>query len=358
MSGKGSAGRSGSGASAASRPARLNSGESADRAGAGAGGSAGPGKVSRAGAAAATGPTGSGTRQGRVTDYVQRLNSGQPHRFHSPGKRARTSEGNECSSVSSCEDVSRGRDQQSQPGSLITVEVMKELLREERESMRDFIREEISRATETFRSELAEQKSRILELESHVEAQGVFIDELEHRLRGREDRTADLEAALDQVEADQKSSDLIFSGSAIPPPPQPAEGRGPPEDVTGVALGLLRQHLPAVELKREDIVSCTRIARGKKLLCKFSRAGPLSPRYQLYDSRFSLKDSRTDDKLFISEHLSKARFDIFQKLLQEKRAKRVHSVFSKNGVVFCRVVMHGRKIRVTHAQQIPDVLKG
>ncbi|KAF0298187.1 hypothetical protein FJT64_004437 [Amphibalanus amphitrite] len=144
---------------------------------------------------------------------------------------------------------------------------MKELLREERESLRDFIREEISRTTETFRSELAEQKNRIVELESHVEAQGVFIDELERRLRGREDRTADLEAALDQVEADQKSSDLILSGSAIPPPPQPAEGRGPPEDVAGVALGLLRRHLPAVELKREDIVSCTRIARGKKLLC-------------------------------------------------------------------------------------------
>ena len=130
------------------------------------------------------------------------------------------------------------------------------------------------------------------------------------------------------------------------------------EDVAGVALDILRRRLPAVEVRREDLVSCTRIARGKKLLCKFSRTGPSTPRYQLYDSRFSLKDSRSDDTLYISEHLSKVRFDIFQKLLQEKRAKKVHSVFSKNGVVFCRVVMHGRKIRVSDAQQIPEVLRG
>ena len=259
--------------------------------------------------------------------------------------------------MSSSEDVSRSKDERYQPGTLITVEVMKELLREERESLKDFIREEISLVTDALRSELAEQRSRVLELEQHVEAQGVVIDEMEGRLRQREDRTAELEEALDQVEADQKSGDLIFAGSAIPPPPAITD-YSRPEDVTAVTLELLRRHLPTVELSREDFVSCTRIAQGKKLLCKFSRSGPLSPRYQLYDSRFSLKDSRDEDRLYISENLSKVRFHIFQKLLQEKRAKRLYSVFSKNGAVFCKAVKHGRKIRVSYVQQIPEVLRG
>ena len=311
--------------------------------------------VSRPGAAAAAG---GGARQGRVTDFVRRIDAGQPHRYQSPGERARTSEGGDRSSVSSCEDVSQIKDVRYQPGAPITVEVMKKLLREERESLRSFIREEISLVAESLRTELAAQKTRVLDLEQHVEAQGAFIGELEGKLRQREDRMAELEVALDQVEADQKRGDLILSGTAIPPPLDTADSGGPPEDVTGVVLDLLKRRLPTVEVRREDIASCSRIARGKKLLCKFSRTGPSTPRYQLYDSRFSLKDSRPDDRLFISEHLSKARFDIFQKHLQEKRAKNVHSVFRKNGVVFCRVMMHGRKIIVTDAQQIPEVLRG
>ena len=139
---------------------------------------------------------------------------------------------------------------------------------------------------------------------------------------------------------------------------RPHGGSRPSEDVTAVTLDVLKRHLPTVELRREDIASCIRVARGKKIICKFFRTGPLTPRYRLYDSRFSLKDSRPEDRLYISENLSKARFDIFQKLLQEKRAKNVHSVFSKNGAVFCRVAMHGRKIRVSHTQQIPEVLRG
>ena len=350
MAGKGTASRPANKGPASAQP---GSGGSAVRPG--GGGPAGPAEVSRPGTSAAGV---SGVRQGRVTDFVRRLNSGQSQRYHSPGKRARTSEGNECSSVSSCEEVSRSKEERHHPGSLITVEIMKDLLREKRKSLRDFIREEISQVADVLHSEIAELRTRVMELEQHAEAQGVVIDDLECRLHQRENRTAELEAALDQVEADQKAGDLILSGTAIPPPPAPTEGREPPEDVTAVTLDVLKRHLPTVELRREDIASCIRVARGKKIICKFFRTGPLTPRYRLYDSRFSLKDSRPEDRLYISENLSKARFDIFQKLLQEKRAKNVHSVFSKNGAVFCRVAMHGRKIRVSHTQQIPEVLRG
>ena len=48
-------------------------------------------------------------------------------------------------------------------GARITVDVMKELLRKGRESLRSFIREEIALVMETLRTELAEQKSRAVE---------------------------------------------------------------------------------------------------------------------------------------------------------------------------------------------------
>lgn len=356
MVGKGGRSTSGKAAAGPARPASRPGGGSADR----------PADLDRSAparpAAAGTSASG-GSRQGRVTDYVRRIDTQQ--RFQSPSKRARSSETRDDSPASSAEDfTSRCRgDAHLQPDSPVTVGVMQQLLCQERDSLRSFLREEISRVTEVLRAELNEQSSRIQQLEQHVEAQGVVIDELERRLLDREDRTAGLEEALDQVEADQKCNDLIFSGTAVPPRPSPPAGNagdnrgGPLEDVTDVTISMLRRHLPAIELKREDIVSCRRIGNGKKILCKFSRGDTSSPRYQLYDKRFALKDSPPENKLFINEHLSKRRLDIFQKLLQEKGAKRLHSVFSKNGVVFCTVMRYGRKIRVTSADQIPHALR-
>ena len=61
----------------------------------------------------------------------------------------------------------------------------------------------------------------VLEMEQHVQAQGLVIDYLECWLCQREDRTMELEVVLDKVEANQKAGDLILSSMVIPPLPTP-----------------------------------------------------------------------------------------------------------------------------------------
>ena len=63
-------------------------------------------------------------------------------------------------------------------------------------------------------------------------------------------------------------------------------------------------------------------------------------------------------RLYVSENLTRKRQDIFQALLNEKRQKRLYTVFTKHGEVFCKTMQHGRKIRVDSLDAIPDALRG
>lgn len=145
---------------------------------------------------------------------------------------------------------------------------------------------------------------RVLDLENHVEQQGVEIDTLRSAVDRRDDRISELERAVTELEMERNRSFLIFDGPAVPPPPAGQESWE--ENVTETVVKTVRKYLPDIEVRKDDIVQSYRVGRGKKIVCQFVSVGRNSIRERIYQSRVKLgKDEsgqrrERDDQLFVN----------------------------------------------------------
>ena len=343
--------------------------------------------------------------QSSVKDMIQRLDRhrGDGTRSESPTKRPRKD--SLSGSVSSVSSVSVSA--ADQPLTELT-------LRSVMQNMTQQIRGDIASEFATVREEIGRMSTRIRDLEKHIEERDNFIEDIESRLRNRESRVEELEEEMDKISNEHKKRDLIFSGSAVPAPPAQAWA----EDVTATAVTMLARCLPDVPVAAGDIDECFRVARGKRIVCRFRKSGRGSVRDEVYENRFGTRhtarragvpansaaaggsDALNDapvsspagdalpesvepapggatpadhrrntatstgseraaatQQLYVSENLTRRKQDIFHALLAEKRAQKLYTVFTKNGEVFCKTMQYGRKIRVESMGKIPYVLR-
>lgn len=339
-------------------------------------------------------------RQGSVKDMIQRLDGTRAgsDRNRSPCKRPRSDPRRDSTSSSSSTDEAS-----EQPLTEQTLRaVMKRMARQ--------IRDDISTQFDSLRDEISKMGTRITDLERHVEERDNYIQDVEQRLQDRETRVAELEEEVDHFSSLSRRKDLILSGSAIPPAPAQIWT----EDVTTTAVAVLSCCLPAIAVCKEDIEESYRIAKGKRIVCRFREVGKGSIRDRIYESRLSARPraegntagaSRSsgspvsalgdggdlaNDKgrpgmmtvtegdvghvtggdgrragpgsgsagpvLYINENLTRRRQEIFQALLTERRSGRLYTVFTKNGEVFCKTMQYGRKIRVDSMHKIAQIL--
>lgn len=292
-------------------------------------------------------------QQKSVKDMIHRLDRpGQAGpRSASPSKKRRMSRERSPSTASSGD----ASDSEVVPGQPLTeVTLQRALLK-----MADRIKSDMAAEFIQLREDLSQLHGRIRELEQHVSERDHHIDNLERRISDRDMRISELGEEVDRLHTEQRRKDLIFSGAAIPSPPTEHWK----EDVVETAVSLLGKSMPDVSVSRNDIEDAFRIGKKKMIICKFRDAGKLSVRDRIYEERFKLRaissaDSGTGPKpLYVSENLSPYRQAILQALVKEKQAKKLYTVFSQNGVVFCKTMQHGRKIRVHTLEMIPTVLR-
>ena len=124
----------------------------------------------------------------------------------------------------------------------------------------------------------------------------------------------------------------------------------PTEDVEAALITMLNSAFPDLGLQRSDIERVHRT--GKKIWCRFVKSGAGSKRDQLYNGRLSLRDNRKGNELYISECLTKARQELFAKLLAYKKDKKIYTVFTRYGSVFVKEQQYGRNIRVDDASAL------
>ena len=123
-----------------------------------------------------------------------------------------------------------------------------------------------------------------------------------------------------------------------------AERRSREQTQENALISLLNSAFPGLNLQASDIDRFH--GNGKKIWCRFVRSGPGSIRDRLYRERFTLRSRDRENALFIHESLSKTRQEIFQKLLDLKRNKKLYTVFSRHGSVFFKEIQYGQNTRV------------
>ena len=245
--------------------------------------------------------------------------------------------------------------------------VREELRSTMREEMRDMMREELDAMRRQIQTDIERS------LQPVIEGLQQRVRDIEEHIRGRDNSTErfrkyaaeimsqmdPISKTVDEVAAEVRRPVLMLSGGAVPLPveQQDQRGRNVPEDVTPVVIDVVRKILPDIPLQRDDISSCFRVGQKRKLVVKFNSSGPNTMRERLYQGRFDLMKRRNvpvQEQLWINESLSPQRQSYMTALLAAKKDGRIHSTFSRDGVVYFRPSQHEAIIKV----DAPGKLRG
>lgn len=296
-----------------------------------------------------------------VRDMIERLDQRVDRVHSSPSKKRRVSRHStsSCASDISTQDTSAAVTNTAEARLPITRDDLRLIVREELSAFKS----EISRKIEdAVQSALAGVNARISELEAHVNVRDEELNQVHTLAKECKRHLLDMEKFVDDMAAEGRLPTLVISGGAVPPPPpvERAENRRPvPEDTTALAIEVLKKSLPDVAIKKEDIISSFRVQKSRKLVVKFAACGPYTVRDRVYQGRFSLMGEKDKDrKLFISEALTPFRQDMFQALLAAKKAKRIYSVFTRDGSVFFKPTEHERSVWVRNWGVIREYTDG
>ena len=156
---------------------------------------------------------------------------------------------------------------------------------------------------------------------------------------------------------------LRFAGApAAGPPAGWASGRGGPEgeqtpreDVQDIVIRAVKDNL-GITLPREEIDRAHRMSEGRKIIVRFLRSGESSIRDRIYQQRLQ-QTGRSDGRLFVNESLTAAR-QIFNSVLELKKAGKVYTVFTRWGNVFAKEVQYGVSVRVNNEASFSNFVRG
>ena len=166
---------------------------------------------------------------------------------------------------------------------------------------------------------------------------------------------------MDEVEREKNAPYLVLDGAGLQPPPNTEPWK---EDVTDAAIKTLNKYMPDVEVSPSDFITCYRVARGKKIMCKFTRYGNNSVRDQIYEGRVKL--ARTPDgrpreqseALYVNEVLSHDLYEVVKQLRDARKNRIIYSVFTVYGHIYVKPSQFGAKRRVRSRQELDQVLRG
>ena len=286
----------------------------------------------RPGAAGARGAS----SQGNVRSMIAKLSEGRSSYSRSPSKRQR----GRSDEYDSDPDLPMTPREQELMGQLTPA-----MLQTELKKMSEVLLQKMDQSTERLSREFTAMKQRIQDLEKHVEDQGAVIDELRGVVEERDQRVRDLECVMQDIQMEQNRPCLVFDGEGVPPPPSQQTWT---EDVSRTVIGMVGKYLPDVSVTKEDIDQCYRVAKGRKIVCKFTRCGRDSPRDVIYEKRASMgrdengQRREKSDSLFVNEVLTEGAQSAYAKLRKAKRDKLIHTVFTRGGRIYVRIFL-GRK---------------
>ena len=226
-------------------------------------------------------------------------------------------------------------------------------------AIRQMLNSGIASVISAFEAKFESMGRRLSILESEVMDKDNEIQRLGYQLAHQIQVNESLQAQVESMDVNRRLASLIFTCDDF-------GRRSAGEDMEEKVVRLLNERIQGLSLTSSDIHAAHRLQRDDKVIVKFTKR---SVRDRIYDARFSLtthgagtaglrsgpadtsglRSGYRSSNLYISESLTAFNQSIYNQLLQMRRTsggRKVASVFSRRGLVFCRTVKGGPNIRV------------
>lgn len=200
-----------------------------------------------------------------------------------------------------------------------------------------------------FDQKIASLESKVEKLEGQVFEKDHLIDELRSKAQRSELRLSGLEEQVEDMERNSRSSNLIFWSEQL-------GKRVEEENIAAKTIKLINESFPTITVSRQDFTAIHRLPGDNSVICSFASK---NLRNEVFSERFCLnrKEVAARGKVFVNESLTKAKREIFSKLLDLKRQGRIWTAFTKNGVPCLKMLKESSPERIHSMQQLDDVLR-
>ena len=132
-----------------------------------------------------------------------------------------------------------------------------------------------------------------------------------------------------------------------------AAGSTEEENVGRQVISVLQARMPWLNLREQDIDRAHRLpGPNHRVIVKFVQSGAGSKRDLLLTRRTEL---RGYNDLFVNESLTAQNGQIFRALLQAKKDKKIYTVFTRGGVVFCKTEQFSTRTRVDSVAKLAEL---
>ena len=271
------------------------------------------------------------------------------------------------------------------------------------DKMTAFISSELHSLRDVIQSQLETLSTRLSDLERHTEARDQIIDDLSQELKESREEIARIKARAEESEIISRLPCLVLSGGAMaarPAPPLPAGGpaadgpppgaaaggppcdqeqrrpaarAGPgeasgagrgarlrsgenvseePEDIHALVVRTLNQNMSGLNMCENDIDRAHRLpGPNNRVIVRFVRSGAGSVRDRVMWRRLELSGK----ELYVNESLTPLRGQIYRSLLNAKKEKKLHTVFTRGGHVFFKPEKFGKSVRVDSLDRVREL---
>ena len=191
--------------------------------------------------------------------------------------------------------------------------------------------------------------SKIDKLEGQMFERDQVIDELQGSLRVSKEKIAALEEQVEDLERHSRAANLIFWSEQL-------GKRTDGEDIAAMTVKLINDSFPTRTVSKQDFTAIHRLSKDNSVICCFVNK---NLRNEIYAERLSLRSGRvsTKGRLFVSESLTRAKREVFSKLLDLKRKQVIWTAFTKNGIPCLKLLKESSPVRIFSLQQLDLVLQ-
>ncbi|KAF0287340.1 hypothetical protein FJT64_001465 [Amphibalanus amphitrite] len=206
-----------------------------------------------------------------------------------------------------------------------------------------------------FETKFNSMQQRIDVLEGEVMDRDVEIRSLHEQLVRQGKALEEQQERTEGIDLNRRLSTLILTCDDF-------ISKTTDEDVEQKISQVLNQRFPWLNMTPKDIQSAHRLQANNKVIVRFVKR---RMRDAVYEGRFELvnrtaRDARRLSPLYITESLTPKNREVYSYLLEARKpvnGSKITSVFSRRGLVFCRVERGGPNISVPdlqRAQRIPE----